>query len=66
MNSIIELAHGLGMTVAAEGVETAEHRDALTKLGADACQGFYFARPMSAHAISTLIGRGPTTLPHAA
>jgi diguanylate cyclase (GGDEF)-like protein len=66
VNSIIELAHGLGMTVTAEGVETAERHDALTRLGADACQGFYFARPMSAHAINTLIGHGPTTLPPAA
>jgi len=63
VNSIIELAHGLGMTVIAEGVETAEHRETLTKLGADACQGFYFAKPMPARAINTLIGRGPTSLP---
>jgi diguanylate cyclase (GGDEF)-like protein len=62
VNSIIELAHALGMTVVAEGVETGEQRDTLTQLGADACQGFYFATPMSAVAINTLIGRGPTTI----
>jgi EAL domain-containing protein (putative c-di-GMP-specific phosphodiesterase class I) len=44
-------------------VETGEQRDTLTQLGADACQGFYFATPMSAVAINTLIGRGPTTFP---
>jgi len=55
VTSIIQLAHGLGMTVVAEGVETAEQHHALTKLGADACQGFYFARPMPARAINTLI-----------
>lgn len=51
------------MTVIAEGVETADQRDTLTQLGADACQGFYFARPMPALAINTLIGHGPTALP---
>ena len=47
---IIELAHGLGMTVVAEGVETAEQHQVLMTLGADACQGFYFAKPMPAPA----------------
>jgi diguanylate cyclase (GGDEF)-like protein len=43
---IVGLAHGLGMGVIAEGVETTEQRDALTELGSDLCQGFYFAEPM--------------------
>ena len=51
---IIQLAHDLGMTVVAEGVETAEQHHALTTLGADACQGFYFARPMPVNAVDTL------------
>jgi diguanylate cyclase (GGDEF)-like protein len=53
--SIIQLAHGLGMTVVAEGVETPEQHHILLKLGADACQGFCFARPMAAPAINELI-----------
>jgi len=57
VSSIIQLAHGLGMTVVAEGVETVEQHHALTKLGADACQGFCFARPMPARAITALIHR---------
>jgi EAL domain-containing protein (putative c-di-GMP-specific phosphodiesterase class I) len=65
VSSIIQLAHGLGMTVVAEGVETAEQHEILTKLGADLCQGFYFARPMPARAISRLIARGPTAVPRA-
>lgn len=63
VSSIIDLAHGLGMTVTAEGVESAEQHQALTKFAADACQGFYFARPMAARAIDTVIAGGPTTLP---
>jgi diguanylate cyclase (GGDEF)-like protein len=66
VRSIIQLAHGLGMTVVAEGVETVEQHQTLTELGADACQGFYFARPMSARAIDTLIAHGPISFPRAA
>ncbi len=62
VSSIIGLVHGLGMTVIAEGVETAEQHQALTTLGADACQGFYFAKPMPARATDTLIAHGGTTL----
>jgi diguanylate cyclase (GGDEF)-like protein len=63
VSSIVQLAHGLGMTVVAEGVETAEQHETLATLGADACQGFYFARAMPAGAIDTLIAHGPVRLP---
>jgi EAL domain-containing protein (putative c-di-GMP-specific phosphodiesterase class I) len=53
--AVIGLAHGLGLTVVAEGGETAEQHRALTRLGCDACQGFYFARPMAAAALDILI-----------
>jgi diguanylate cyclase (GGDEF)-like protein len=56
--SVIELAHRLGKSVVAEGVETAEQHRQLLTLGCDSCQGFYFARPMSADALDTLL-RGP-------
>ena len=39
----------------AEGVETVEQHRELARLGADLCQGFYFARPMSPVDIGTLI-----------
>jgi diguanylate cyclase (GGDEF)-like protein len=55
VNSIIGLAHGLGMTVISEGIETAEQHKRLTKLGTDSCQGFYFARPMPAANVDALI-----------
>jgi diguanylate cyclase (GGDEF)-like protein len=56
VTAVIQLAHGLGMTVVSEGVETAEQHHMLTELGCDACQGFYFARPMSAVSLDMLIG----------
>jgi EAL domain-containing protein (putative c-di-GMP-specific phosphodiesterase class I) len=56
--AVVELAHLLGMTVVAEGVETLGQYEQLAALGCDFCQGFYFARPMSAGDIHTLV-RGP-------
>jgi diguanylate cyclase (GGDEF)-like protein len=52
VTAVIALAHGLGMTVVSEGVETAAQHRALTALGCDSCQGFYFARPMTASALA--------------
>jgi diguanylate cyclase (GGDEF)-like protein len=57
VSAIIQLAHGLGLTVVAEGVETVEQYRALLELGSDSCQGFYFARPMSGGNIDALIER---------
>ncbi len=55
VTAVVQLAHGLGMTVVCEGVETAEQHDALTALGCDSCQGFYFARPMPDSSVRELI-----------
>ena len=55
VSAIVDLAHALGMTVVAEGVETAEQHHQLMAVGCDSCQGFYFARPMSADDLDTLI-----------
>jgi diguanylate cyclase (GGDEF)-like protein len=65
LTAIIQLAHGLDMTVVAEGVETADQRQALSTLGSDSCQGFYFARPMPAFDFAALLdseagARGPS------
>jgi diguanylate cyclase (GGDEF)-like protein len=53
--AIIQLAHGFGIEVVAEGVESAVQHHILADLGCDSCQGFYFARPMAAESIAALI-----------
>lgn len=42
------MAHELGMTVVAEGIETEVQRDPLTQAGCDLGQGHLFAKPLSA------------------
>ncbi|HEY4410086.1 MAG TPA: EAL domain-containing protein, partial [Acidimicrobiia bacterium] len=46
--SIVGLGHALGLSVVAEGVETAAQLTALRELGCDKAQGFYLARPTTA------------------
>lgn len=46
--STVALGHSLGMTVVAEGVETAEQRNALAALGCDVFQGYFYGRPAPA------------------
>ncbi len=46
VRSTIDLAHGLGLTVVAEGVENAQVWDLLRELSCDEAQGFHMGRPM--------------------
>ena len=50
-NSIIALAHNLGMEVIAEGVEDHNVLGVLQAFGCDHYQGFYFSRPVDADKI---------------
>ena len=47
LRAIMALAKALNVDVTAEGIETEEHRRAMTALGCDRGQGFLFARPLS-------------------
>jgi len=48
VNTIISMGHNMNLKVIAEGVETQEQRNCLSKLGCELAQGFYFSRPLSA------------------
>ncbi len=53
--AIIGLARALGLRTVAEGVEREAQIARLLELGCDHAQGYYFARPMSAAAVSDLL-----------
>jgi EAL domain-containing protein (putative c-di-GMP-specific phosphodiesterase class I) len=49
VGSIVSVSRDLGVTVIAEGIETAAERDAAAEVGADLLQGFFFRRPEELH-----------------
>lgn len=53
VRSTIELAHNLGLSVVAEGVETESLYQRLGLLGCDQAQGYFMARPLPAHEFAT-------------
>jgi len=62
VHTVIQLAHGLGMDVVAEGVETSASLDLLRQADCDAGQGYLFAKPMPAAAFAAFVSqwRGTT------
>lgn len=46
----IDLGHKLGMTVVAEGIETAEVGELMKQQGCDKGQGYFYSKPMPANA----------------
>ncbi len=55
--AIIVMAHTLAIKVIAEGVETQQQADLLSKMGCDYGQGSLFSKALSAEEFGTLIGR---------
>lgn len=55
VRAIITMAHELGMTVVAEGVETACHLDFLIRERCDYVQGYYISRPVPANEMEALL-----------
>jgi EAL domain-containing protein (putative c-di-GMP-specific phosphodiesterase class I) len=45
VEGIVSLAHGLGLTVTVEGIETSTQAEHLRALGCDTGQGWYYGRP---------------------
>lgn len=54
VEAIIKMAHSLGMTTLAEGVETKEHADMLREMGCDYAQGYFFSHPIAMSAFKKL------------
>jgi diguanylate cyclase (GGDEF)-like protein len=52
VRSTIELAHSLGLSVVAEGVEDAATLETLDEMGCESAQGYFFSRPVPAHEVT--------------
>lgn len=52
-NMVIQLAHGVGIQVVAEGIEDQETLKLLAKMKCDIAQGYFIARPMSSEHFCT-------------
>ncbi|MFZ5871491.1 MAG: EAL domain-containing protein, partial [Actinomycetota bacterium] len=61
VRSVTDLAHELGLTVVAEGVEDAGTWDALAALGCDVVQGYLVAQPMPPEAATAWVASRPAT-----
>lgn len=60
--AVVDIAHALGMTVTAEGIETGEQVAFLRDIGVDTFQGFFFARPDTPEAIHDVLFGPPLDL----
>jgi EAL domain-containing protein (putative c-di-GMP-specific phosphodiesterase class I) len=56
--SIVSLAHNLGLHVVAEGVETREQLEFLASVGCDEMQGYYFSPPVSPADCTQMLAEG--------
>ena len=57
IQSVIQMAHDLGILVVAEGVETKKQAEMLMGLGCTLAQGYYYERPISIQAYEKLLSK---------
>jgi diguanylate cyclase (GGDEF)-like protein/PAS domain S-box-containing protein len=57
VRAVIDLGHGLEMSIVAEGVETAEQLAFLSQEGCDAVQGYLLGKPAPIGQYAALVGR---------
>lgn len=62
VRAMITMARALNMEVIAEGVETKQQLDKLTKMGCRLMQGYYFAKPLSVNEAKRLMARADTMI----
>jgi diguanylate cyclase (GGDEF)-like protein/PAS domain S-box-containing protein len=55
VTTLVQLAHKLGLTVTAEGVEGPAQAERLRRIGCDTGQGWHYARPMPADHLSHML-----------
>ncbi|WP_406198771.1 EAL domain-containing protein [Kitasatospora sp. NBC_01560] len=55
VGAMVQLAHTLGLTVTAEGIESAAQAERLRLTGCDTAQGWYFARPGEAERVAAIL-----------
>jgi predicted signal transduction protein with EAL and GGDEF domain len=55
VQSVVDLAHAVGLSVVAEGVETPEQLERLRQLGCDQAQGYLFSKPRPAQDLDALL-----------
>jgi EAL domain-containing protein (putative c-di-GMP-specific phosphodiesterase class I) len=58
VDAVIKLAHSLGMTSLAEGIETEKQWHFLRDQGCSFGQGYYFSRPVPPDEIATIARSG--------
>jgi diguanylate cyclase (GGDEF)-like protein len=59
VRAVIELGHGLEMSIIAEGVETVEQLSFLAREGCDGVQGYLLGKPLPIGQYAGLVGREP-------
>lgn len=57
IQAIIDMGHALKIKVLAEGIETREQKQALTDLGCDEAQGYFYAKPMKLEQFRALMAK---------
>jgi diguanylate cyclase (GGDEF)-like protein/PAS domain S-box-containing protein len=57
VQTVVDLAHILGMEVVAEGVETGEQETLLREMGCNFAQGFFFSRPLPSEKVPGFLSR---------
>ena len=63
VSAVVALSTAVGAATVVEGVETLPQLQELERLGCDVAQGYYFARPVSAAAFSTMLTNSVSSPP---